>query len=119
MRPVGTPATRTARTWTPSPATAATSDRPIASRPDRAHEAAARPEAAEPARGRRRAAALAEADPARDVGAPLEVDGRGEDDVEHEVADDDDRRTRLGGPTGPARTGRGAAARERLGISGV
>ena len=33
MRPVGAPATRTARTWTPSPVTAATSARPTGSRP--------------------------------------------------------------------------------------
>ena len=78
--------------------------------PHRAHEAAPRPEPAEPARGRRRAAALAEADATRDVGAALEILGRGEDDVEDEVADDDDRRAALGGPTGSAR-GREAPGR--------
>ena len=116
IRPVREPATRRTRGVTPSrpdgvderPA------RPCRGRPRR--RAGLRAEPAEPAGRVGGRAALAERDPARDVRPGLERSGRREDDVEHEVAEDEDPGG-AGGPDGrpgvrgrPGRRGRGRPA---------
>ena len=96
IRPVRSPATRIARTVTPSAAKPRRAPGPSRrARPRRS--ACPRTDPPEPPSGRRRGTALAQQHPSGDVAAVLDVVVGRDDDVEHEVADDDDR-----GPIGHA-----------------
>jgi hypothetical protein len=73
---------------------------------DGADERRSDSEPRQPAGGRRRRASLAQPDPTRHVGPGLERTDRGEHDVDHQVAEDDDAWSRR--PTGTTTVGEGS-----------
>ena len=108
IRPVGDPATRTARTVTPSAAKAATRALPATSRPT-AHTERARARFPQPPCRRGSRAALAQGHAPGDVRATGEVPIR-QHDIHHQVADHHDARPMSRRQAG----GRGAAGGGRL-----